>query len=851
MAECTAKTATALANAKSESTLLHRRCACGNHSIGGAECGSCARRRLAHARHGNESNPAFAPPSVYAALRAPGHALDASTQRLMANRFGRDFSDIRVHTDTTAATSAREIHAHAYTVGQDIVFAPGRYRPATDEGQHLIAHELAHVTQKSIATPSPGRLRISDPHDAEEVSADRAANVVMRGGHVGNMSMPMSAGLHRQHAETQPVGTGLPEMQGYDGCVGDSRSNLEAARTDAARLAGHAAEVLGDTANPEVGRLLAKHFRVDIASDTGRAAVPLIRNQFTRMQQGLNSGIRILCRSSPSAVHHGAAPPADASCDGGKTIKLGNSTSCANNNPTATVTLCEAALSEITRPLRQVLLHEFAHVACDGNPQITSGGAGETYYDGSKPLPANGSNVLTEADSYAWFAIEAERIAASTGTADQGKPDHTGWGVLTALGGLAAAGGTAALIAGAVLGSGLAMGLGIAGIVLGAVALGIGIAGLVGAFDPHRTRDRKASAPGGMTPAATNAPSLEHLASMSAWQLAQLPASAFLAAPRGAATAPATSGGAAPATNSSASLEDYARAWSMVRCIQDFHHINVDPDHAGLLGRDPNDAEWTVLRRTLSQIMQHNNVGALVHGPGGRGDLGAQPLSGKVRIADPLSFGIKRYQLETAISSIGADADKLVRQWWSEPRCAITAKPDAHIVDQERRMAVLSETIMQGKGAEGGFYLPQDDAIYLTESTARKLTGTPPANQDATVTVGHEMVHLLAGREGTRKAFMTYFPGSRWICYWSPFEEGMAEITARDALGAQSGGGDRIYKTNVELMRDIMRDLGEEPVRRAYFTGTPGRDIFEALRARLPSHMDPSLPPVCRSPEGS
>jgi hypothetical protein len=52
-------------------------------------------------------------------------------------------------------------------------------------------------------------------------------------------------------------------------------------------------------------------------------------------------------------------------------------------------------------------------------------------------------------------------------------------------------------------------------------------------------------------------------------------------------------------------------------------------------------------------------------------------------------------------------------------------------------------------------------------------------------------------------------------------------------------------------MRGIMRALGEDRVRRAYFTGTPDRAIFEALRTGLPSHTDPSLPPVCHNPEGT
>src|SRR4029077_8998756 len=47
--------------------------------------------------------------------------------------------------------SARGVNAHAYTVGRNIVFGGGRFAPDTNEGQHLIAHELAHVVQQSGA----------------------------------------------------------------------------------------------------------------------------------------------------------------------------------------------------------------------------------------------------------------------------------------------------------------------------------------------------------------------------------------------------------------------------------------------------------------------------------------------------------------------------------------------------------------------------------------------------------------------------------------------------------------------------------------------------------------------------
>jgi len=51
--------------------------------------------------------------------------MDAGTQATMAERFGHDFSQVRVHADDRAATSARAVDAHAYTVGRDIAFAWG------------------------------------------------------------------------------------------------------------------------------------------------------------------------------------------------------------------------------------------------------------------------------------------------------------------------------------------------------------------------------------------------------------------------------------------------------------------------------------------------------------------------------------------------------------------------------------------------------------------------------------------------------------------------------------------------------------------------------------------------------
>lgn len=66
-------------------------------------------------------------------------------------RFGADFSKVRIHTSSAADRAARSVAARAFTVGPDISFASGEYRP-TAERNELIAHELVHVIQQGGMT---------------------------------------------------------------------------------------------------------------------------------------------------------------------------------------------------------------------------------------------------------------------------------------------------------------------------------------------------------------------------------------------------------------------------------------------------------------------------------------------------------------------------------------------------------------------------------------------------------------------------------------------------------------------------------------------------------------------------
>lgn len=99
------------------------------------------------------SQEATISPLVNETLHSAGIPLDAETRKFMERRFGYDFSRVRIHNDSTAARSAQEINALAYTVGHNIVFGAGQFMPASTTGRKLIAHELTHVVQQGHRTP--------------------------------------------------------------------------------------------------------------------------------------------------------------------------------------------------------------------------------------------------------------------------------------------------------------------------------------------------------------------------------------------------------------------------------------------------------------------------------------------------------------------------------------------------------------------------------------------------------------------------------------------------------------------------------------------------------------------------
>ncbi|MCG7525314.1 DUF4157 domain-containing protein [Streptomyces sp. OfavH-34-F] len=112
-----------------------------------------------------------------------GTPLDPETRVDMESRMGADFSDVRIHNDAAAHESAKGVGAHAYTVGNDVVFQRDAYDPSSPQGRTTLAHELTHVIQQRSGpvegTEAPGGIRVSDPSDRFEREAVANADRVL------------------------------------------------------------------------------------------------------------------------------------------------------------------------------------------------------------------------------------------------------------------------------------------------------------------------------------------------------------------------------------------------------------------------------------------------------------------------------------------------------------------------------------------------------------------------------------------------------------------------------------------------------------------------------------------------
>jgi len=94
-----------------------------------------------------------------------GQKMDTVTRSYMETGFGADFGRVNIHTDATAVQLNRQLGAEAFAHGNDIYFNEGRYNPESNQGKHLLAHELTHTIQQTGRISANLQYVIGDNHD--------------------------------------------------------------------------------------------------------------------------------------------------------------------------------------------------------------------------------------------------------------------------------------------------------------------------------------------------------------------------------------------------------------------------------------------------------------------------------------------------------------------------------------------------------------------------------------------------------------------------------------------------------------------------------------------------------------
>ncbi len=104
------------------------------------------------------------PELLAAVLAGRGAPLDAPLQAAVAQHLGADVSAVRVYTGPEADLLSEQAGRMAFTVGESLIFGHGSYRPATPEGQRLLAEGLAAALDHGPGAhgPTPRAASVTD-----------------------------------------------------------------------------------------------------------------------------------------------------------------------------------------------------------------------------------------------------------------------------------------------------------------------------------------------------------------------------------------------------------------------------------------------------------------------------------------------------------------------------------------------------------------------------------------------------------------------------------------------------------------------------------------------------------------
>lgn len=118
---------------------------------------------------------------LVARARRGGALLEDKLRSQLEEALGVRLDSVRVHIGPEADAAARALGARAFAVGDDVVFRDEAYDPHGQDGQRLIAHEVAHTVQARRTSLAGSAAVVSQPGDALEREADAFADTFVRG----------------------------------------------------------------------------------------------------------------------------------------------------------------------------------------------------------------------------------------------------------------------------------------------------------------------------------------------------------------------------------------------------------------------------------------------------------------------------------------------------------------------------------------------------------------------------------------------------------------------------------------------------------------------------------------------
>ena len=209
---------------------VQRACACGGKKAG--ECEECRKKKHVQRKvDGRQAAPVSSLTDTDFSGGGVGlpHIARASLEPL----FGVSFDRVRVHDDARSHALARDLGARAFTVGQDVHFAAGEFRPDARGGLHLLAHELTHTVQQRGMSQASGPVDIDTAGSPMDRAADASADAVVAGRHAAGRPAvaPGPPLVQRKEGE----GSATRQIDQYKASPSRARSSISRAERSRSR----------------------------------------------------------------------------------------------------------------------------------------------------------------------------------------------------------------------------------------------------------------------------------------------------------------------------------------------------------------------------------------------------------------------------------------------------------------------------------------------------------------------------------------------------------------------------------------------------------------------------------------